>query len=134
MFEISFIGAFVALFLIQFIGRLKAIRTPLTSGIVITTIGIILIKLAVIDLAGGFRADDFDSTENLLLGFTFLVIVVALNTSKHPIIRLSAIFLGMLAGCIIAWWQGLLSFDNRLVLPLYSFPEPFKYGNLFLWP
>lgn len=61
MFGISFWGAFVEIILSQFIGRLKFIITPLTTGIVITTIGITLIKVAVIDLAGGSGVDDFGS-------------------------------------------------------------------------
>jgi xanthine permease XanP len=131
MFGICFWGAFVEIILSRFIGQLKSIITPLTTGIVITTIGITLIKVGVTDLAGGFGVDEFGSPENLLLGFTVLIIVVALNTSKHPMLRLSAIFLGMLLGSIIAWWQGMLSFDNMLTLPLFSIPEPFKYGISF---
>lgn len=131
MFGICFWGAFVEIILSRFIGRLKSIITPLTTGIVITTIGITLIKVGVTDMAGGYGVDDFGSMENLLLGFTVLVIVVALNTSKHPVLRLSAIFLGMLAGSVIAWWLGVVSFDNMLVLPLFSFPQPFKYGMSF---
>ncbi|WP_339720272.1 nucleobase:cation symporter-2 family protein [uncultured Paraglaciecola sp.] len=131
MFGICFWGAFVEIILSRFIGHLKSIITPLTTGIVITTIGITLIKVGITDLAGGFGVADFGSVDNLLLGFTVLVIVVALNTSKHPMLRLSAIFLGMLAGSIIAWSQDMLSFDKMLTLPLFSFPEPFKYGISF---
>ena len=131
MFGISFWGAFVEIILSRFIGHLKSVITPLTTGIVITTIGITLIKVGVTDLAGGYGVDDFGSIENLLLGFTVLVIVVALNTSKIPMLRLSAIFIGMLAGSVIAWWQGVFSFDDMLALPLFSFPQPFKYGMSF---
>ncbi|MBL4630689.1 MAG: xanthine permease XanP, partial [Paraglaciecola sp.] len=131
MLGISFFGAFVEIILSQFITRLKAIITPITTGIVITTIGITLIKIGMTDLAGGYGVDDFGSVNNLLLGVTVLVIVIALNTSKRPMIRLSAIFLGMLAGSVIAWWQGLIAFDNMVALPLFSIPEPFKYGMSF---
>lgn len=131
MFGICFWGAFVEIILSRFIGYLKSIITPLTTGIVITTIGITLIKVAITDMAGGFGVDEFGAVDNLLLGFTVLVIVVALNTSKHPILRLSAIFLGMVFGCIIAWSQNLLSLDDMVAMPLFSFPEPFKYGFSF---
>lgn len=131
MFGICFFGAFVEIILSQFIGYLKAVITPLTTGIVITTIGITLIKVGMTDLAGGYGADNFGSPENLTLGFTVLFIVVLLNISKHPMLRLSAIFIGMLAGSILAWWQGILAFDNMIELPLFAIPEPFKYGISF---
>ena len=46
MFGICFWGAFVEIILSRFIDHLKPIITPLTTGIVITTIGITLIKVA----------------------------------------------------------------------------------------
>lgn len=128
MFGICFFGAFVEIILSQFVGLLKSIITPLTTGIVITTIGITLIKVAITDLAGGYGVTNFGALDHLSLGFTVLLIVVILNMSKHPMIRLSAIFIGMFTGCILAWWQGILTFDNMLELPLFAMPQPFKYG------
>jgi xanthine permease XanP len=131
MFGICFFGAFVEIILSQFIGFLKTIITPLTTGIVITTIGVTLIKVGMTDLAGGYGVESFGSIDNLILGFTVLFIVVVLNISKHPMIRLSAIFIGMLAGSCLAWWQGMLSFEDMVELPIFAFPEPFKYGISF---
>lgn len=133
MFGICFWGAFIEIILSRFIDHLKAVITPLTTGIVITTIGITLIKVGMTDLAGGFGAADLGSVENISLGFTVMFIVVVLNLSKNPVLRLSAIFIGMFVGCVIAWWQGVLSFDDMLDFPIVSFPEPFKYGISFQW-
>jgi xanthine permease XanP len=131
MFGICFFGAFVEIILSQFVGRLKTVITPLTTGIVITTIGITLIKVGMTDLAGGYGNEDFGSLQNLFLGATVLFIVVLLNVSKHPMLRLSAIFIGMLYGCLMAWYLGALSLDNMIELPLFSIPQPFKYGIAF---
>ena len=133
MFGICFFGAFVEIFLSQFIDKVKGIITPLTTGIVITTIGITLIKVGMTDLAGGFGVSDFGSPENLLLGITVLIIVVAFNASKRPMLRLSAIFIGMFSGSLLAWWFDMLNFSAMLVLPLISLPIPFKYGIAFQW-
>ena len=133
MFGICFWGAFVEIFLSQFIDKVKGIITTLTTGIVITTIGITLIKVGMTDLAGGFGVSDFGSPENLLLGFTVLIIVVAFNASKHPMLRLSAIFIGMFCGSLLAWWFDMLKFSAMLELPLISLPIPFKYGMAFQW-
>ena len=133
MFGICFWGAFVEIFLSQFIDKVKSIITPLTTGIVITTIGITLIKVGMTDLAGGVGSSDFGSPDNLLLGFTVLVIVVVFNASKRPMLRLSAIFIGMFGGSLIAWWFDMLNFSAMLDLPLISLPIPFKYGIAFQW-
>ena len=92
-----------------------------------------LLKVGMTDLSGGFNAPDFGAVHNLLLGLSVLITVIALNASKYPLLRLSAIFIGMLVGCFIAWWQGILTFDNMIPLPLVSVPQPFKYGIAFDW-
>jgi len=133
MFGICFWGALVEIILSRFIDKIKSVITPLTTGIVITTIGITLIKVGMTDLAGGFGNADFASVDNLILGTSVLFIVIAFNASRIPMLRLSAIFIGMLVGSVLAWWQGLIDFDNMVELPLVSLPIPFKYGIDFQW-
>ena len=81
-----------------------------------------------IDLAGGFKAEDFGSLENLGLGLFVLVLIIALNRSSNQWIRLTAIVVGLVAGYIIAGFMGKLDFSNLSSLPLVSIPIPFKYG------
>lgn len=59
IFTVCFFGAFIEIFLSQIIGKLKNVVTPLVTGIVITVIGLSLIKVGMTDLAGGFKAKDF---------------------------------------------------------------------------
>lgn len=133
MLGISFWGATVEIVLSQFIYKLKRIITPLTTGIVITTIGLSLIKYGMTDLAGGFGSEDFGSPTNLLLGGIVLVIVIVLNSNPNPWVRLSAILIGMLTGTSISYFMGLLDFSHLAALPLINFPTPFKYGLQFDW-
>lgn len=133
MFGISFWGALVEIGLSQCIGKMKSIITPLTTGIVITTIGITLIKVGMTDLAGGYGYADFGSPDNLLLGITVLFIVIVFNASKYPMLRLSAIFIGMFGGSLMAWYFGLINFSSMIDMPLVSIPIPFKYGFDFQW-
>lgn len=131
MLCISFFGAFIEIFLSQFITQLKRIITPLTTGIVITTIGISLIKVGMTDIAGGFGASDFGSPANLSLGATVLVIILMMNMSRNPWVRLSAILVAMFIGSAIAASAGWLDFSHLASLPLLAMPEPFKYGLTF---
>ncbi|MGE4499463.1 MAG: nucleobase:cation symporter-2 family protein [Hydrogenovibrio sp.] len=130
---VSFFGAFVEIFLSQFLHKLKRVITPLVTGIVITIIGISLIKVGITDLAGGFKAPDFGSLENLSLGLLVLAIIIVLNRSSNAWIRLSAIIIGLGVGFIVAGLMGKLSFDNLATLPVMNFPIPFKYGFSFDW-
>ncbi|RDV25522.1 purine permease [Alteromonas aestuariivivens] len=133
MFGICFWGALVEIALSQFIDKLKRIITPLTTGIVVTTIGLSLIKYGMTDLAGGFGAENFAASENLLIGGFVLLVVLVLNSNPNPWVRLSAILVGMLTGSLIAWSLGMMNFDHLASLPAVAVPEPFKYGYNFDW-
>ncbi|MFC3123176.1 nucleobase:cation symporter-2 family protein [Agaribacter flavus] len=133
MYGICFVGAFIEIIVSQFVDKVKRIITPLTTGIVITTIGISLIKVGITDLAGGYGSESFGNIENLGLGVFVLIIIIGMNVSKNPWIRLSAIMTGMIAGTTVAYFMGLLSFDGLIALPSVSVPVPFKYGFAFDW-
>lgn len=133
IFSICFLGCFIEMFLSQYMHKLKRIITPLVTGIVITIIGISLIKVGMTDLAGGVKAADFGDLKNLGLGMFVLALIVALNRSNNQWIRLSSIVLGLIAGFVVAGFMGKLNFDHLSKLPLISIPVPFKFGFAFDW-
>ncbi|WP_028293019.1 uracil-xanthine permease family protein [Oceanobacter kriegii] len=133
IFGVCFLGAFVEIFLSQFLHKLKAVITPLVTGIVITIIGVSLIKVGMTDLAGGFKAPDFGAPGNLALGGLVLVSIIVMNRSSNSWIRLSSIVLGLLIGFVVAAFMGKISFANLATLPVVSIPVPFKYGFSFDW-
>jgi len=132
IFGVCFLGAFVEIFLSQFIQKLQRVITPLVTGIVITIIGISLIKVGMTDLAGGVNAPDFGSGTNLALGLGVLLTIILLNRSSNPWIRLSSIIIGLGAGFIAALALGKVGF-GAIDAPLISIPLPFKYGFDFDW-
>ncbi|GMQ46878.1 nucleobase:cation symporter-2 family protein [Vibrio sp. 10N] len=133
IFGVCFFGAFVEIVLSRFIDKLKVVITPVVTGIVITTIGISLIKVGVTDIAGGVGAEDFGSANNLLLGSLVLGIIVALNMSRNIMVRLSSILVGLLVGWLVALMIGKVSMADFSAQPLLSIPIPFKYGFAFDW-
>ena len=98
LFGLTLAGALVEVVFSLFVTQLKRIITPLTTGIVITAIGLSLINVGMTDLAGGFNAESFASLDNLGLGVSVLLIIVFLNASNNHWVRLSAIFIGMTLG------------------------------------
>lgn len=133
LFGVTFVGAFIEIFLSFFIERIKRIITPLTTGIVITTIGISLIKVGATDVAGGFGAAEFGDTSYLLLGSLVLLIIIGLNNSSRPWLRLSAIFFGIAIGYAVAFIFGLATFNLPETIEVIALPIPFKYGFDFDW-
>lgn len=133
IFGVCFFGAFIEMLLSRFIGRLQRIVTPLVTGIVITIIGVSLIKVGITDVGGGARAENFGAPINLALGALVLVVIIALNRLNNPWLRLSAIIIGLLVGSLAAWFSGVLVAKPLPDLPLLSLPIPFKYGFAFDW-
>jgi len=133
IFGVCFFGAAVQIVLSRFIGQLRRVITPLVTGIVITLIGISLIKVGMTDLGGGFNAPDYGAPGNLALGAFVLLVIILLNRSSTPWVRLSAIIIGLAVGCIAAWFSGKLVPQALPALPLVSLPVPFKFGFSFDW-
>jgi xanthine permease XanP len=103
------------------------------AGIVVTTIGISLIKVGMTDLAGGFNAPDFGSWNNLVLGTVVLTTIIVLNRSKNLMVRLSSILIGMVIGYVLAAFMGMVNLEGAFNQPLVSVPVPFKFGFDFDW-
>ncbi|TLX64045.1 xanthine permease XanP [Stutzerimonas nosocomialis] len=133
IFGVCFFGAFVQIVLSRFIGQLRKVITPLVTGIVITLIGVSLIKVGITDLGGGFKAEDFGAPRNLALGALVLLTIILLNRSQQPWVRLSAIIIGLAVGSLAAWFSGKLVPQPLPDLPLMSVPVPFRFGFAFDW-
>ena len=133
IFGVCFFGAAVQIILSRFIGQLRRVITPLVTGIVITLIGISLIKVGITDLGGGFNAPDFGAPTNLALGLFVVLTIILLNRSNTPWVRLSAIIIGLALGSLAAWFSGKLVPQALGDLPLVSLPVPFRFGFNFDW-
>ena len=133
IFGVCFFGAAVQIVLSRFIGQLRRVITPLVTGIVITLIGISLIKVGITDLGGGFNAADFGAPTNLALGLFVVLTIILLNRSNTPWVRLSAIIIGLALGSLAAWFSGKLVPQALPDMPLVSLPIPFRFGFNFDW-
>ncbi len=139
IFGICFIGAFIEIVLSRFIHILKSIITPVVTGTVVMLIGLSLIKVGITDMAGGQwlldnKPDFFGSFNNLGLGILVLIIVLILNRSKNPIIRMGSIVGGIVVGYIVALALGSVNYGHMSGEEIISIPIPFKYGFDFNWP
>ena len=132
IFAVCFLVAFVEVFISFFISKLGKIIKPVVTGVVITTIGIYLIKVGMTDIGGGQwlltnMPEKFASTSNLIVGFSVVALVVLLNASKNQWVRLTAVVVAMILGWLLAFVLGIANFKLG-EFDLIAIPLPFKYG------
>ena len=136
IFGICFVGAFIEMIISRFLHVLKQIITPVVTGTVVMLIGLSLVKVGITDMAGGQWLLDnkpqfFGSAQNLGLGILVLIVVLVLNRSKNPMLRMGSIVGGIIVGYVVAWFMGMVRFDFGV--DIISIPIPFNYGFGFNW-
>ena len=130
---VSFVGAFLVCFSAWLLPYLKKVITPTVSGVVVMLIGLSLVHVGITDFGGGFGAKADGTFENLGLASLVLLIVLIFNCMKNPLLRMSGIAVGLIAGYIVALFLGKVDFSALQNLPLVTLPVPFKYGFAFDW-
>ncbi|MBV7409913.1 uracil-xanthine permease family protein [Maritimibacter sp. DP1N21-5] len=129
IFGLCLVGCLIEIGLSQVIHKLGRIITPTVTGIVITVIGLSLVKVGFTDFAGGTQAgESLGAPVNLLMGTVVLVSILALSFIGHPILRISAIMIGLIIGTLVALIFGQVNFASFGTGPMVALPVPFKYG------
>ena len=114
----------------------RRIITPLVSGIVVTLIGMSLIKVGITACGGGeaAKADgSFGSLRHVGLAALVLVLIIAFNRSANRYLRMSSIVIGLAIGYAVAWYMGIVDFSSVQSYGGFNIPVPFKYGLSFDW-
>lgn len=128
IFGLCLAGCLIEIVLSQFIDRLGRIINPTVTGIVIAVIGLSLVKVGFTDLAGGVGAEDLGSPLNVALGLFVILVIVAFSFQRSPMIRLSAVLIGLLAGLAVSAVLGLVDFSRLGGQELFAIPMPLKFG------
>ena len=114
----------------------RKIITPLVSGIVVTLIGMSLIKVGISACGGGAAAQangTFGSLRHIGLAALVLVLIVIFNRSSNRYLRMSSIVIGLLIGYAVAWFLGMVDFTSVQSYGGFNIPVPFRYGLSFDW-
>ncbi|MBL4903130.1 MAG: purine permease [Desulfocapsa sp.] len=131
-------GSFIEMFISRFLHLAQKIITPVVTGVVVTLIGLTLIKVGLVSMAGGFYVmnnvpEAFASLQNLGIAFLVLAIIVALNMSRNQYLRMSSIVIGLAVGYVLAAALGMVNFSKLSGMSLFTIPQPLKYGIDFSW-
>ncbi|UGB29203.1 nucleobase:cation symporter-2 family protein [Metabacillus sp. B2-18] len=110
-------------------GKLVRFFPPVVTGSVVTIIGITLIPVAMNNMAGGEGSTDFGSTENLLLAFGVLILIILLNRFFTGFIRAISILIGIIAGTIAAGFMGMVDLQPVSEASWFNIGKPFYFGT-----
>jgi xanthine permease XanP len=136
LFGVCMAGSVIEMIISRFIHQAQRIITPLVSGIVVTLIGLTLIKVGIVACAGGYAAKQdgtFGSLHNLALAFLVLCIIVIMNRSRNKYLRMSSIIAGLAAGYLAAAAMGRIDFSQLSHTSWITLPVPLRYGLSFEW-
>ncbi|MBY6005888.1 purine permease [Salipiger bermudensis] len=129
IFGLCLAGCLIEVVLSQFIDKLGKIITPTVTGIVITVIGLSLVKVGFTDFAGGVGAgEDLGKPINLVMGSIVVAVILVLTFTGSPMLRISAIMVGLVVGTIVSMVFGMVDFSKAGQGELIAIPQPLKYG------
>lgn len=136
IFGATIAGSVVEILVSRVLKYTRRIITPLVSGIVVTLIGLSLIKVGITACGGGEAAKaagTFGAFEHVGLAALVLTLIVIFNRSSNAYLRMSSIVIGLVVGYIVAWVMGLVDFSSVQSYGSVNIPVPFKYGISFNW-
>ena len=117
-----------------FIGRIRFAMPPLVTGLVILMIGLALIKVGIQYAAGGVPAigtPEYGSLLNWFVAGVVIFVTLALKFYAKGMVSAAAVLLGIIAGYVVAFAFGMVSFDNIGRAAVFAVPEFLPFGIEF---
>lgn len=134
IFGACIVGSSVEMLISRVLKYTRRIITPLVSGIVVTLIGMSLIKVGISACGGGAVAQangTFGAIQHVGLAALVLVLIIIFNRSSNRYLRMSSIVIGLVIGYITAWALGMVDFSAVQSYGGFNIPIPFRYGISF---
>ncbi len=121
-----------------FIGKIRFALPPLVTGLVVTMIGLALVKVGIQYAAGGVPAigtEEYGSLLNWSAALVVIFVTLGLKFFTKGMLSISAVLLGLIVGYIYSIFVGILSVDaitgSWARSAAFALPQPFKYGFEF---
>ncbi|WP_296478844.1 nucleobase:cation symporter-2 family protein [Roseinatronobacter sp.] len=116
------------------IGRIRFALPPLVTGLVVTMIGLALVRVGVQYAAGGVPAmgtDQFGNLQSWSVALVVIFVTLGLKFFARGMLSVSAVLLGLTAGYIVAYALGMVSFDAIGRAAPFALPNPLHFGLEF---
>ncbi len=122
----------------MFIGKIRFALPPLVTGLVVTMIGLALVKVGIVYSAGGYPAigtEEYGSMLNWSAALVVIVVTLGLKFFTKGMLSVSAVLVGLIVGYIYAIMVGMLPIESITGswerAAVFALPQPFKYGFEF---
>ena len=117
-----------------FIGKLRFALPPLVTGLVVTMIGLALVKVGVQYAAGGVPAigtPAYGSLVNWSMAMLVVVVTLGLKFFTRGMLSISAVLIGLLVGYAYAFVIGEVNLGNVGRAASFALPNPLHFGMEF---
>ena len=129
------IGGLFHTLIATFIGKIRFALPPLVTGLVVTMIGLALVKVGIQYAAGGVPAiskPEYGSLLNWSAALVVIFVTLGLKFYAKGMLAVSAVVIGIVVGYFYAMLMGMVTLDGIATswgraAPI-AFPVPFKYG------
>ncbi len=134
VFGATIAGSVVEMLVSRVLKFMRNIITPLVSGIVVTLIGLSLVRVGITACGGGEAAKaagTFGSFEHIGLAALVLVLIIFFNRSSNHYLRMSSIVIGLTVGYFVSYMLGMVDFSDIQDFGSLNIPVPFRFGVTF---
>jgi len=116
------------------IGKIRFALPPLVTGLVVLMIGLSLMPIGIKYAAGGVPAmgkPEFGSLENWGVALTVIIVTLGFKFFARGMLSVAAVLVGLIAGYILAYSLGMVSFVNVGKAAYFTIPDPLHFGFEF---
>jgi xanthine permease len=116
------------------IGRIRFALPPLVTGLVVTMIGLALVRVGVQYAAGGvplMGTEQFGNLQSWSIALVVIFVTLGLKFFARGMLSVSAVLLGLFAGYIVALMMGKVSFAPIGTAAPFALPNPLHFGIEF---
>ncbi|SPF76861.1 Uric acid transporter UacT [Aliiroseovarius pelagivivens] len=117
-----------------FIGRIRFALPPLVTGLVVTMIGLALVKVGIQYAAGGVPAigkPEYGSLINWTMALIVIFVTLGLKFYARGMLSVSAVLIGLIVGYIFAFVIGEVNLGNVGRAAPFALPNPLHFGVEF---
>jgi len=131
IFGVCFAGSVIEIAISRGLRFLSGVFTPAVSGVIVTLIGLSLVKTSAVDICGGAAlagTPAYGAPGSLALAGLVVAVILAANLSRNRFLRMSSIVIGLAVGYLAAAAAGRLDLKPLAGVRIFALPVPFKFG------
>lgn len=116
------------------IGRIRFALPPLVTGLIVLMIGLALLKVGIQYAAGGvpkIGKPEFGTLAMWLPALVVIAVSLFFSFFTKGLWSVASVLLGLIAGYVVAYLMGQVSFANVGRAAMFAPPMPFKWGIEF---